>query len=115
MRRCPGMRRLNARLMLTLSVCSVALQHSWTYAPLVADVLGLSLNRISVPAAQEQPGAPAAQPKSYEVRLDTVAGNRADNAGVCARHSPGGRGGGAVRAVCNKGGACRWDGPGPFG
>jgi len=51
------------------SRCSVALQHTWTYKPLVADVLGLSLNRVTVPAPPGQPGVPAAAPKSYEVRL----------------------------------------------
>ena len=47
--------------------CSVALQHSFTYAPLISDVLGLSLNRVTVPAPPPQPGSPPDQPKSYEV------------------------------------------------
>lgn len=54
-----------------LHVCSVALQHSWTYAPLVADVLGMASNRVSVPEPTPAGAAPGRAPtlKSYEVRL----------------------------------------------
>ncbi len=48
----------------------MALQHSWTYAPLVADVLGMASNRVSVPEPAPAGAAPGRTPalKSYEVR-----------------------------------------------
>lgn len=48
----------------------MALQHSWTYAPLVADVLGMASNRVSVPEPNPAGAAPGRTPalKSYEVR-----------------------------------------------
>ncbi|GAX85116.1 hypothetical protein CEUSTIGMA_g12536.t1 [Chlamydomonas eustigma] len=49
---------------------SAALQHSWTYKPLVQDVLGMKLNRVTV-AGAAGPGpssaAAAASKKSYDV------------------------------------------------
>ena len=47
------------------------LQHAWTYKPLVQDVLGMSLNRVTLDAEPStgqqllQPGAPSK--KTYEV------------------------------------------------
>ena len=47
------------------------LQHAWTYKPLVQDVLGMSLNRVTLdaePSAGQQllqPGVPSK--KTYEV------------------------------------------------
>ncbi|KAL4519913.1 hypothetical protein Ndes2526B_g01526 [Nannochloris sp. 'desiccata'] len=49
---------------------SVALQHTWTYKPLVQDVLRMKLNRISIASDSNlNPGGPNAsnQQKSYEV------------------------------------------------
>lgn len=47
---------------------SVVLQHSWTYKPLVHDVLGMSLNRISIAEGAGGPSSPrAGGKKSYEV------------------------------------------------
>ncbi len=46
------------------------LQHAWTYKPLVQDVLGMSLNRVSLdaePAPAGPGGAAAAAKKTYEV------------------------------------------------
>ncbi|KAL3693252.1 hypothetical protein R1sor_006903 [Riccia sorocarpa] len=47
---------------------SVAVQHVWSYRPLVHDVLGMKLNRVT---AQPEPGTPGgkgkAAPKSYEL------------------------------------------------
>lgn len=49
---------------------SVVLQHSWTYKPLVHDVLGMALNRVTVADGAGGPSSPragAAGKKSYEV------------------------------------------------
>ncbi|KAL4448182.1 hypothetical protein ABPG75_005401 [Micractinium tetrahymenae] len=46
---------------------SVVLQHAWTYKPLVHDVLGMRLNRITLQDAAPTPGQPAGGKKSYEV------------------------------------------------
>lgn len=54
---------------------SAAVQHSWTYKPLVQDVLGLKLNRISLqseaagpgPAGMMAGGGGAASKKHYDV------------------------------------------------
>lgn len=51
---------------------SVVLQHSWTYKPLVHDVLGMSLNRITIAEGPGGPSSPRAggrggAKKSYEV------------------------------------------------
>ena len=49
------------------------MQHTWTYKPLMQDVLGMSLNRVTLdsePSASQnllQPGA--SSKKTYEVRL----------------------------------------------
>ena len=51
--------------------CTQVLQHAWTYKPLVQDVLGMSLNRVTLDAEPTpgqqllQPGAPSK--KTYEV------------------------------------------------
>ena len=47
------------------------LQHAWTYKPLVQDVLGMSLNRVTL-EAEQTPGQQLLQPgasnkKTYEV------------------------------------------------
>lgn len=49
---------------------SVVLQHSWTYAPLVSDVLGLASNRVTIHAADAASSGTSSAttaPKSYEV------------------------------------------------
>ncbi|GBF90033.1 hypothetical protein Rsub_02741 [Raphidocelis subcapitata] len=51
---------------------SVALQHTWSYKPLVQDVLGLRLNRVTLAADPPAPGAPpplgaAAAKRGYDV------------------------------------------------
>jgi hypothetical protein len=48
---------------------SVALQHAWTYKPLVHDVLGMRLNRVALTDVPAPPGgaAAAAASTSYEV------------------------------------------------
>ena len=55
-----------------LRACEQAVQHTWTYKPLMQDVLGMSLNRVTLdsePSASQnllQPGA--SSKKTYEVR-----------------------------------------------
>ena len=54
-----------------LCTCKQAVQHTWTYKPLMQDVLGMSLNRVTLdpePSASQallQPGA--SSKKTYEV------------------------------------------------
>jgi len=45
--------------------CASCVQHSWTYQPLCADVLGLRLNRVAVQVAP-----PPAPKKAYELDVD---------------------------------------------
>ena len=49
-----------------------AVQHTWTYKPLVQDVLGMSLNRVTLDAepstSQQILQQSAASKKTYEVR-----------------------------------------------
>ncbi|KAL6783831.1 SLY1 [Auxenochlorella protothecoides x Auxenochlorella symbiontica] len=46
---------------------SVMLQHAWTYKPLVHDVLGMRLNRVTLAAPGGAPGAATPVPKTFEV------------------------------------------------
>lgn len=46
---------------------SVMLQHAWTYKPLVHDVLGMRLNRVTLAAPGGAPGAGTHVPKTFEV------------------------------------------------
>jgi len=48
--------------------CATAVQHVWTYQPLVADLLGLRLNRVTLPAA---PQAPQGAKKSHELDVES--------------------------------------------
>ncbi len=55
------------------------LQHAWTYKPLVQDVLGMSLNRVTV-EAEPSPGQQLMQPnasskQTFEAGLVLVAGS----------------------------------------
>lgn len=54
-----------------MDTCGQVLQHTWTYKPLVHDVLGLDLNRVTVDEAggAGKVALPGAQPqkKSFEV------------------------------------------------
>ena len=53
-----------------------AVQHTWTYKPLVQDVLGMSLNRVTLDAepstSQQILQQSAASKKTYEVRSSSA-------------------------------------------
>jgi len=67
------------------------LQHAWTYKPLVQDVLGLSLNRVTIDA-EPSPGQQLLQPnasskKIFEACMHPLALRLLSRAHVLSLHS----------------------------
>ena len=63
-----------------------AVQHTWTYKPLVQDVLGMSLNRVTLdaePSTSQQILQPSASSKkTYEVRIGRAPGKPPASVGI---------------------------------